>query len=431
MRTAVARLAPFIETHAPDPEAVDATATLAALGDDAAAPGLYYLIDDDTQAIIEPAWLYFHAHFARTGIATADNPEPSFARNRKQAYHLAEWFDFIDKLSRRDWRKVDHDTILSYATFQVSRVSRTSGKMRDESTIGAKIGSIYSFYAYTNNIGLTQVVWDSTSIKARFKKIGKGDPGDRQIRPFDIDDVARIRTKLGSKPTEKAPGDFSPTRDRLMFEIGVMTGMRGEEICFLRTKQFKHLIPDPHRPRATQPVRIKITKGRRHRTVNFPNALITEIKHYIGGERKLALASRLKEKDKDHGFLLVNLGTSSRPGAPLKTNTIHRNFTALMRSLNMATDEERIIGKERRIVAVPGHSFHDTRHSFAVRYYVGLKREVALNPAALQYAEPWELVQHALGHADWHTTQAHYLSHVPGFEAQISDRQAAWLGDIL
>lgn len=125
----------------------------------------------------------------------------------------------------------------------------------------------------------------------------------------------------------------------------------------------------------------------------------------------------------------MNLDDATRPGGPLKTNTIHRDFTALMRRLNMIKKVKRTKKGVKVSIKEPEHSFHDTRHTFAVRYYVGLKKQVAIDPAALNFAEPWEVVQIALGHADWHTTRKHYLRHVGEFEAAIGERVHEFLGE--
>jgi integrase len=206
--------------------------------------------------------------------------------------------------------------------------------------------------------------------------------------------------------------------------------MRGEEICYLRASAVRRLVPDLDRPNATQMVRIQVTKGRVHRPVGIPNRLIVELQAYIRGERARSVKALTDQGAKDHDYLFVNFDDASRPGGQLKTNTIHRDFTALMRRLKMTSPVERT----RKGVAVtidePNHSFHDTRHTFAVRYFVGLKRQLVANPAALNFAEPWELVQIALGHADWETTRKHYLSHVGIYEAAIGERVHEYLGEM-
>ena len=287
-----------------------------------------------------------------------------------------------------------------------------------------------TFYTYTNAIRLTSVSWDAKSIAARYRGNRRRRASeDERIRPFGIDETPRIREALGKLPSELPAGSLRSTRDRLLLETGLRTGMRGEEICYLRASAIKRLQPDPKRPNATQPVRIQVTKGRVHRTVSVPNSLIAELKRYIAGERARSVGKLTAKGQKDHGYLFVNLDDATRPGGPLKTNTIHRDFAALMLRLGMAKTVKRTKKGVKISVKETQHSFHDTRHTFAVRYYVGLKRQVAIDPGALNFAEPWEVVQIALGHADWETTRKHYLRHVGEFEAAIGERVHEFLGE--
>lgn len=397
------------------------------LGEDRAEPGMYFIIDDATQSIIYPAFLYLRANYGSAGRVTADNPVPSFSTNKKDAYNLREWLAFLTAI-KRDWRKADHETLLAYAGYQISRVSQHSGKMRDPNTVGIKLGTVKAFYTYTNAIRLTNVSWDAKAVAARYQtNRRRRATEDENIRPFGKDDVPAIRASLGNLPSELSKDSRRSTRDRLLFETGVRTGMRGEEICFLRASAFKRLIPDPERPNATQPMRVQVTKGRIHRTVAVPNRLIGELKAYIDGERARSVKKLRDRGLADHGYLFVNFDDASRPGSKLTTNTLQRDFNALMIKLDMFEEEARTKKGVPVKVKVPNHSFHDTRHTFAVRYYVGLKVQLARNPAALNYAEPWELVQIALGHADWATTRKHYLRHVGEYEAAIGERVNEWL----
>ncbi len=421
MRPMVTRLVALAN---PTPEQA---AVLNELGEDGAEVGLLYLVDDTNQSIIWEAFLFLRANYGSAGLITEHNINPSFHTNRKDAYNLREWFIFLAGM-RRDWRKADHPLMVAYAGYQISRVSQHSGKLRDPNTVSGKLGTVKAFYTYTNALKLTSVTWDAKSIGARYRTNRRRRPGeDENIRPFGTDDVARMRVALGPNPSELPKDSLRSTRDRLLLETGLSTGMRGEEICFLRASSIKRLRPDPNRPNATQPIRIQVTKGRVHRTVGVPNRLIVELKEYIKGERERSV-KRLTDKGlNDHDYLFVNLDDATRPGDQLKPHTIHRDFAALMIRLNMFTSTERTKNGSQVTIKVSQHSFHDTRHTFAVRYYVGLKKQLAIDPAALNDAEPWEIVQIALGHADWETTRKHYLRHVGEYEAEIGERVHEWM----
>ncbi len=406
------------------------SAILAELGEDKAEPGMFYIIDAAKQAIIWPAFLFLRANYGSAGRVTEHNAVPSFATNKKDAYNLREWLGFLTAL-KRDWQKADHDLLLAYTNYQIGRVSQHSGKTRDPETVSSKLGTVKAFYTYTNAVRLTAVTWDAKSLAARYRNSRRRRAAeDEKIRPFGTDEVPKLIAALGPLPTELAPESLRSTRDRLLLEVGLLTGMRGEEICYLRAAAISKLVPDLTRPNATQPVRIQITKGRVHRPVGFPNRLLVELQKYIDGERARSVKKLRARGGKDHGHLFVNFDDASRPGGQLKTNTIHRVFARLMKRLNMTESVQRMKKGTPVIVKQTTHSFHDTRHTFAVRYYVGLRKQLDRNPAALNYAEPWELVQIALGHADWETTRKHYLRHVGEYEAEIAERVHEYLGEL-
>lgn len=296
MRPMVSRFAPI-----ENPTAEQAL-ILEEIGENGAESGMLFLVDDTTQSLIWPAFLFLRANYGSAGLITDEHPVPSFSTNRKDAYNLREWLIFINAL-KRDWRKADHELLIAYASYQISRISEHSGKKRDPNTVSMKLGTVKTFYTYTNAIKLTSVTWDAKSIAARYRgNRRRRRSEDERIRPFGIDETPRIRKALGPLPSELEPGSLRSTRDRLLLETGLRTGMRGEEICFLRADAFTRLQPDPQRPNATQPVRIRVTKGRVHRTVGVPNSLIAELKRYIGGERARSVAKLTAKGKPDHGY---------------------------------------------------------------------------------------------------------------------------------
>jgi integrase len=395
------------------------------IGESAVLPGLLYIINDSTQEIFEPAWLYLKAKFGGS-LSPDDGNSEDISRhsNRAVAYNLAAWLNFLAAV-KTHWSRVGHHTMLEYALFQSGRRSAHTGRVREPDTIKIKFSAITGFYNYTNAIGLTQVSWDRDTIRAA---IGQGRRRrvreDERIRPFSPAALKRMRAALGAKPSELNLGKNPPTRDRLLLEVGLRTGMRGAEICHLRLKQILSTRPDLQNSDALVPIRITFTKGGRPRTVMFPNDLLHELQLYARGERKEAVA----KLPKDHGYLFVNSANSGRPGQQLKTNTIHRRFSTLMRTLKMCEQATVVKAGVEVEVSQNLHSFHDTRHTFAVTKYIALKTQQRLNPNAFSHVNPWEIVQWALGHQDWDTTRKVYLRHVGEFEALIGSRVSEFLG---
>jgi hypothetical protein len=173
---------------------------LAALGDHVAEPGMYYLIDDATQKIIFPAFLFLRALYGSAGLVTDDNPVPSFATNKKDAYNLREWLAFLVAV-KRDWQKADHEHLLAYTNYQVGRLSQHSGKKRKPNTVGIKLGTVKAFYTYTNAIPLTSVLWDSKALAARYRgNRRRRNSEDENIRPFGTDEVPKMKAGCCSRP---------------------------------------------------------------------------------------------------------------------------------------------------------------------------------------------------------------------------------------
>lgn len=382
------------------------------LGPHAAAPGFIYLVDSDTQEIIEPAFFYLYSKHGQDAKQVEEDVEPSVASNRAAAYELAEWFRFLNFV-KRDWTKAGHELFSLFTHVAATRLSNHTGRKLEASSVSHKLSTIYGFYTWANAALSMNVRWDSATIRKIYKRKAakRRDVGDDQIRPFSPKEMRKLLAALGPLPTERSKESLIPCRNRLLFETGLLTGMRGEEICFLREKAIRGLKPDPDRPDETQPLRIKVTKGRKYRWIALPNSLIIEIHNYIRGERREAVAKRLAAGKADDGRLFVNEADHPKAGAPLTTQSIHRTTHALMLRLNFSEPATRKRNGRTVRYDRTTHSFHDTRHSYAVNLYISQRN--AGDP------KPWETVQHMLGHEDWATTEKYYTRSVGVFETQI------------
>ena len=401
MRPRVAQLRALANPDNAERELLDA------LGPFAAAPGMYFLVDLDTETIIEPALLWLTAKHGRDGTVREDEVA-SLRSSRASAYELAEWFSFLARV-RRPWARADHDLIYLYAHLKASRLSRHTGRARQPSTIGHKLSVVYGFYSWFNSMHVTDVRWDLTTVRAAYARgAGGNEATDIDIHPFAPAELKVLLGLLGPLPSELPKGGLRPTRDRLVFETGLLTGMRGEEITFVPISAIKKLKPNRAKPDETQPLLITVTKRRIKRWVALPNSLIHELQLYIGGERVRAMeGSDLP----DHGRLFVNMPGTSRSGRPMTTGTIHRRTHALMIRAGFAEVAHRTVDDASIRYMRTVHSFHDTRHTYAVNLYIGQKRAGD--------TEPWKTVQVMLGHGDWTTTERYYLRAVGVFEPRV------------
>lgn len=409
MRPKVFRVAAFDNPNAEE------KSVLSALGPFAISEGTHLLIDADRETIIEPALLFLNAKHGRDGVAKADGVA-SLRSSRASAYDLAAWLRFLARV-QRPWQKADHDLIYLYAYNLGASESHLTGIRRKGGTIAHRLAVVYSFYNWFNAAKVTDVRWDKGVVRSAYAGSDKArESCDVVIRPFSPEKIRRLISHLGPLPSELPNGSRRSTRDRLLFETGLLTGMRGEEICHLSAKAIGKLKPDPSSPSATQPLRITITKGRKSRWVALPNDLIGELKLYIAGERARAMTGA-----PDHDKLFVNLSGRGRGGRPLKTNTIHRRTHALMVRVGLTETDHRTRDGQRVPYTRTLHSFHDTRHSYAVNLYIAQKRAGD--------SEPWKTVQVMLGHANWLTTEEYYLTAVGVFEPRVGvTLQRYWEG---
>lgn len=395
------------------------TQVLADLGDEATQPGLWFVLDDDTQAVIEPAMLFLLGTHGQPDIRELGDGEiPRTATNRQTAYELAEWLRFIGFAKRR-WDKANHQLMAIYAHSLVTRPSRHTGRRRKRATIGHKLSTVYSFYTFMNATGACSVAWDPAAIRSRFKRGGRARRAeDDEVRPFSIDKMKRLLAAMGPLPTEIPAHSAATCRDRLLVEVARKTGMRGEEICHLSAAAIRRMKPNLAAPDATMPIRITVTKGKEFRWVAIPNSVLIELQRYISTERAEAMKELKSRGGRDHGFVFVNLAGARGSGGKLSTNTIHRRFRATMLLLGMSKSVSKVVDGEKKRVRIADHSFHDLRHTFAVNAYESFLDANRLSRHNPPYPEPWKTVASLLGHDDWHSTKT-YLERAIGAREQV------------
>ncbi|SEL80564.1 Site-specific recombinase XerD [Sphingomonas palmae] len=399
-------------------------AVLDGLGPLAADPGLHYLVYSESQEIIEPALLYLYATYGHDGRPPVDEEDaPSLASNRAAAYELAEWLRFL-LFVKRKWETADQQLFCVYASLLATRVSYQTGRSRKAGTISHKFSTIFGFYRWTNAARLTDVRWEPKQIRSGYKRAGRERKrlSDDEIRPFSPPELKKLLAELGPLPSQRPNGSTRPCRDRLLFQTGLLTGLRGEEICYLRARQILRLKPDLDRPNETQALLVTVTKGRKKRWVALPNSLIHELKLYIRGERADAVGKLVDKGGADHNRLFVNLADHAKAGSSITTKTIHRRTHALMVRLGFTEKDEKIVDGEKVACLRILHSFHDTRHTYAINLY--LAQRSAGDP------KPWETVSVMLGHDHWKTTEEYYLRSVGLFEPQIGVRLSNYLEDL-
>ena len=415
--------------------------------------GFVMLFDDDLHPI-EPANLFLldHCHVpARRGRWQGTQ--------KAYADDLAQWWTYL-RLHGLAWDSVTSDDLRAYARALVEGVS-SIGKRFSSSTISRRIGTVETLYRWAYRQGY---VAECPVAEAGAKRLVDVDraflphtggirvaeasplrprPGavDEHVNPIAMGDLRAILDGLGASPYDIDENDARATRDRLIAETSLYTGMRVDEVVGLTVYQILGLaqgqdLSDPWRP---LPLRITVTKGGAPRTVVVPAILLQALVAYVDGERASVVeTARLRGRVASNAlFLNGERATDRDVGGKVSPATAMRAFHAAVLSLGLTRDvtvyridpstgSPAIDDRGEEILeprTVAKHSFHDLRHTFACQFYWAEIQ--AGNPA------PWKKLQARLGHRRLSTTQDIYLRHVETREPEISDTFARLLSERL
>jgi integrase/recombinase XerC len=399
--------------------------------------GFLFLVDDDSGRVVEPVLLYLaDRYIGKKGMARPTSL-------RAAVYNLKDWWAFLAEFGKR-WNDVSTDDLRFYRDAMLQTVSPKTHQPYDVGTVRRRLSTVLQFYRWAWREGFFEETLNAQSIRQIARSLDRdalahlhSNAGpvavsdllprprrgiDDAVRPFTETEYRTVAHLLGPLPPEegKPATDGRPTRNRLIAEVSVHTGMRRDEISALTLWQILDLHPDPSR--LFQPVKLRITqtKGLRPRHVFIPSWLVTALLWYIDHERKVVLqaakAHWLKGKVKEPTAVFLNGPETGRhAGKPIQNGTIDAHFrraviaAGLTHSVHKTQPEtgEHYVGQE------PSHVFHDLRHTFATWLYWFEKSQG--NP------EPWKKIQARLGHAELATTTGLYLRAAADFEAQVSD----------
>jgi integrase len=225
------------------------------------------------------------------------------------------------------------------------------------------------------------------------------------------------------------------SRDRLVAETSLYTGMRCAEVAHLTVDQILILASEMEAQPLTREFHLLITKtkGSHPGYVIFPKRLVTALLRYVETERAAAVENaraRCGESYRDPGTLFVNgIRANDRDiGRQMSSATISRAFSQAVLRCGWTVEEERfqlapdgslifdeITGKPLlHTVLRPAHTFHDLRHTFAVVQYSIRNLRGDKNPLAT--------VKTLLRHKLSQTTADIYLSWLHLFERQLSEK---------
>ncbi|TCP96331.1 site-specific recombinase XerD [Sphingomonas sp. PP-F2F-A104-K0414] len=392
--------------------------------------GFPFIVDEVAHEVVEPVLLFLAAKYSgpaafKEGSWTKLNSANAAAADLKDWWEKARisgvpW-DCADDHLVADWL-IDMRTIISGKTFD----------FLSDSTVKRRASSVAEFYRWAHGRKLVEHIPEPDAAKRLANALmldpkgpahARGNVGrgkyDREPHPISPKHAAMIADHLGPLPTMKTRG---VNRTRLAFELGFETGMRIDEILNLHHALFADFDFDKTQPFVMTSIEITKTKGLVPREINIPAWLMNELNLYVAGERHTALTRArtiwLKGSTPEPWQLFLNhAGSPQHVGKPTQAATLQDEFAASCRTLNIT--RRKILGKgsaKVQVVMVPRHTFHDTRHSFAVMLFHALESRGRVRP--------WLRVQKALGHAQISTTTSIYLSVVDHLGAEALERLA-------
>lgn len=395
--------------------------------------GFCYLVDWDSQAVIEPVLLYLQFKFRSTGGSYRPNTQKACVD------HLKDWWGHLAHINKT-WDQIDDEDVIQYRDVMLFGVSPKTHDKYDVKTIRRRIGSVLAFYdwAYRQNIfdlELDQKQFrpncQPTDSDALTHTHGRGEievstilPKDRSspdddVRPLSPKEVRMVMKQLGPLPSEQEK-DPRSCRNRLAAELALNSSLRVDEVASLEKYQILNLTPEPNMPYGVCRLHITKTKGLVPRWIEIPNWLVAELHVYIDGERsdciRMSHKYWCKRKADEAKALFVNtILAKSNVGRKVSAATLSREFSHAVINCGLMMRKPRINPEtgESYMDVVPAHRFHDLRHTFAVWLYHSEK--------AAGNAEPWKQIQSLLGHKHLATTLNIYLRVVDSYERNVSD----------
>ena len=402
--------------------------------------GFPFLVDDDTDAVVEPALLFLvDAYLTKTGFWNRNT-------TKRAAYDLLDWWRFLDHRGR-PWDLADGADLDAYRDSMIGGISPRTHEEYKTETIRARRTLVRRFYAWAHKRGFCDGdLQETTEIREVYLSADRDplahihsgprriavDPGTprsttrpgEKVRPLIGGDpkgptFPSIARHLGPLPSERGADDFTSCRDRLAAELSVSTGLRVDEVAKLTMFQILDL-PVGGDPERFTTMHVTRTKRLVERDVNVPNYLIPDLHAYIDRERKdcIAVARRywLKKKSDEPRVLFVNgVDAHQNAGKPVGADTLSDAFRRAVIKAGLTewvTKTDPDTGEVRQ-ARVPRHRYHDLRHTYALWTYQALAEQ--------GISEPWKIIQSLLGHAHLSTTLDTYLRVVNVEKARTAD----------
>ncbi|BCH14968.1 tyrosine-type recombinase/integrase [Mesorhizobium sp. L-2-11] len=335
-------------------------------------PGVPMLLDREMR-LVEPAcaWLLH--------IALVRGRTRSRQTWRTYGEALYDWWQTLEA-NEWIWDEVGVAEIAAYRDRMLFRPSDHTGRAYARSTVNGRLRTLALFYRWCVAAGLTDTAPFNTSELALSRRQPQG-----FLTHVDATGGRQLANELTIRQTSALPKPLSPvalrrvmaglgSRDRLIIEWAVTTGMRRMEVAGLRLRSLPRSSLD-----ALVVVRIEATKGGKTRTVYPPLSLIDRTLAYAREERAV-IVRRAKLRHADYAEPDAVFLTEA--GRGISARRVGAMFAAAAGTAGVTA------------------SFHALRHTFATAMLRFLQRRAQDEPEL----NPLLTLQVVLGHADLSTT---------------------------
>jgi integrase len=336
-------------------------------------PGVPILLDKSMR-LVEPAcsWLLH--------IALVRGRTRSLQTWRTYGEALFDWWQTLEA-NRWAWDDVGPLEISAYRDRMLGQPSELTRRAYARSTINLRIRTLALFYGWCADHGLTRIFpfgasgqsqagWRLSSLPAHFNR----PYGIRSVNELTVRHMPRLPQWIGRTTLRRLLHGLS-SRDRLIIEWALLTGMRRMEVAALTLGAVQARSSGEALPK----VRLEITKGGKQRVVYPPEPLVDRTRAYVREERAVCVA---RARRRGNGFSEPKQLFLSKRGTALTPKQVGTMFSLVARRCGTTA------------------RFHALRHTFACTMLRALQRQ-AQEDADIN---PLLTLQTLLGHSDLAST---------------------------
>jgi integrase len=343
--------------------------------------GVPVLVDRDMR-LVEPVCIWF-LDLIRRGRTQSPNTWSSYADA------VLDFFATLERTGRpwqTEWRLVTSDTLWAYRRAMETTPSPYTGRRLSTRTINGRLRRLALFYGWAVRTGRLR--------RSPFEVERVRTPGVRgrsllaHVGPQSSTQEALVLTLRQPEarpphcltlPEVKRLERHLCERDKLIVRWSLHTGLRRSEVLGLRRAQIPFTKDDPDD--RLSPIVIR-GKGGVERTIFPPASLLDRTNDYVLEERS-AVVRRARKRHKTYEE--PDLLWLAETGKALSKEALAKNY------------------REARAAAGVAATFHDLRHTFAIRTLVELERLARENPDEVPY--PLLTLRDLLGHRSVTTTE--------------------------